>query len=67
MKIWVVKDEKGRIKGSSLTKREYAWHPIYKNIPIDSMAKALESIGWTCTEHDIPTLEETLEEGKDGT
>ena len=61
MKIWIVKDPTGKIRGSSIKRAQYAWHPVYQQMPIDVMARALVSIGWSEEEHDIPGLTDTKE------
>jgi len=62
MKLWVVKDEKGKIQGSSIKGRDFAWFPVYRKMPVNVMAKALEAVGWAVEEYNIPELTETEEE-----
>ena len=53
MKLWIVKDDKGEVVGTSAWKREYAWTQIYRNLPAPVVRKALEAIGYKCIECEV--------------
>ena len=53
MKLWIVKDNTGEVKGSSSWKKHYAWVHVFNHLPIEVMQQALESIGWRCVECEV--------------